>query len=151
MDLHSGEVSDEGEHLRAILERVDTIVFVGASRNPEKDAHAVPARLQRAGWRIIPVNPYADEILGERVYRSLAEVKAAGEPLELVDVFRPSEQAADVARQAADVGALALWLQEGIVSPEARAIAEAAGMDYVEDRCVAVIRGVFALTKGGGS
>ena len=144
-------MSDEGERLRAILEGVDTIVVVGASRYPEKDAHAVPARLQRAGWRIIPVNPYADEILGARVFRTLAEVKAAGEPLDLVEVFRPSADAPDVVRQAVEVGARAIWLQEGIASAEARAIAEAAGMDYVEDRCMAVIRGMFALTKPGGS
>ena len=144
-------MSDEGQRLRAILERVDTIVVVGASRFPEKDAHAVPARLQRAGWRIIPVNPYADEILGERVYRTIADVKDAGEPLDLIEVFRPSADAADIVRQAAEVGARAVWLQEGIESAEGRAIAEAAGMDYVEDRCMAVIRGMFALTKAGGT
>jgi predicted CoA-binding protein len=144
-------MDDEGERLSAILNGADTIVVVGASSHPEKDAHAVPARLQRAGWRIVPVNPHADEILGERVYRTLAEVKAAGEPLDLVEVFRPSVQAADMVRQAADVGAKAVWLQEGITSAEGRAIADQAGMDYVEDRCMAVIRGVFALTKPGGS
>ena len=144
-------MSDEGLRLRAILEANDTIVVVGLSRDPAKDAHAVPARLQRAGWRIIPVNPYADEILGERVYRNVADVKAAGEPLDLVEVFRPSAQAADVVRQAAEAGARTVWLQEGIISPDGRAIAAAAGMDYVEDRCMAVIRGMFALTKAGGS
>jgi predicted CoA-binding protein len=144
-------MSDEGLRLRAILDNNDTIVVVGASRYAEKDAHAVPARLQRAGWRIIPVNPHADEILGEHVYRTLADVKAAGEPVDLVEVFRPSAEAVDVARQAAAVGARTIWLQEGIISAEARAIAEAAGMDYVEDRCMAVIRGMFALTKSGGS
>ena len=144
-------MSDEGERLKAILDGNDTIVVVGLSRYPEKDAHAVPARLHRAGWRIIPVNPFADEILGEHVYRTLADVKAAGEPLDLVEVFRPSVEAAEVARQAAEVGAGTIWLQEGIISPEARAIAEAAGMGYVEDRCMAVIRGMFALTKPGGS
>src|SRR5258708_29574849 len=108
-------MSDEGLRLRAILDNNDTIVVVGASRYREKDAQAVPARLQRAGWRIIPVNPFADEILGEHVYRTLADVKAAGEPLELVEVFRPSAEAADVARQAAEVGAGTIWLQEGII------------------------------------
>jgi uncharacterized protein len=120
---------------REILERHHTLVIVGMSRHPGKDAHAVPASLQRAGFRVIPVNPYADEILGERAYASLRDVPP---PVEAVVVFRPSEEAGDVARQAAAVGAQALWLQLGIVSPDARRIAEEAGIDYVEDRCTAV-------------
>ena len=144
-------MSDEGERLRAILDGTDTIVVVGASRFDEKDAHQVPARLQRAGWRIIPVNPNGGEILGERVYGNLAEVSAAGEPVDVVEVFRPSADAPDIARQAVAVGAKVIWLQEGIVSAEARRVAESAGVDYVEDRCMAVIRGMFALTKPGGT
>jgi uncharacterized protein len=81
------------------------------------------------------VNPSGGSPLGEPAYRTLAEV---AEPVGLVDVFRPARQAAEVARQAAEVGATALWLQYGIVSAEVRAIAEAAGMLYVEDRCLAI-------------
>jgi predicted CoA-binding protein len=108
---------------------------VGASRAAVKAAHSVPAHMQRHGWRIIPVNPYAGEILGERVYRTLAEVP---EQVGLVDVFRPSRQAADIARQAVAAGATALWLQLGIASAEARAIAEDGGLLYVEDRCLII-------------
>jgi uncharacterized protein len=120
-----------------ILTSYDTITVVGASVALAKAAHAVPAQMQRFGWRIIPVNPHADEILGERVYRTLADVP---ERVGLVDVFRPAAQAADVARQAVAVGATALWLQLGIVSAEARAIARDAGLLYVENRCLLIER-----------
>jgi uncharacterized protein len=126
-----------------LLRTYDTITVVGASRDPSKEAHAIPAQMQRHGWRIIPVNPYADELFGEKAYPTLADVP---EPLGLVDVFRPSEDAADVVRQAVAAGATAVWLQLGIVSAEARAIAEAAGIDYVEDRCLAVERAKYELS-----
>jgi predicted CoA-binding protein len=123
----------------AIVERIltgyGTITVVGASAAAAKAAHSVPAHMQRHGWRIIPVNPRGGEILGEQVYRTLGEV---GEQVGLVDVFRPSWQAPDIARQAVAAGATALWLQLGIASAEARAIAEAAGLLYVEDRCLAI-------------
>ncbi len=100
--------------------------------------------MQLHGWRIIPVNPFADELFGEKVYRTLSDIP---EPVDIVDVFRPSDQAADVARQAADIGAKALWLQQGIVSEEAGRIAEAAGMDFVQDHCIAVARALGRVTK----
>ena len=118
-----------------ILTSYDTITVVGASRSPAKAANSVPALMRRHGWRIIPVNPHAAEILGEPAYRTLADAPAT---LGLVDVFRPSWQAADIARQAVAAGATALWLQLGISSPEARAIAADAGLLYVEDRCLAI-------------
>jgi uncharacterized protein len=126
-----------------ILRSYATITVVGASAAPAKAAHTVPAHMQHHGWRIIPVNPHADEILGEQVYRTLADVP---EQVGLVDVFRPSGQAADIARQAAAAGATALWLQLGIVSAEARAIAERAAMLYVEDRCLIIEQRRLGLT-----
>lgn len=126
-----------------MLRTYSTITVVGASRHPGKEAHAIPVHMQRYGWRIIPVNPYADVLFGEKVYRTLADVP---EPLGLVDVFRPSSDAADVVRQAVAAGAQAVWLQLGIVSAEARAIAEAAGVAYVEDRCLAIERAKYELT-----
>ena len=92
--------------------------------------------LQRAGYRCIPVNPNADEVLGERCYPSLADVP---ESVDLVDVFRRAEYCAGVAREAAATGAPALWLQLGLRSAEARDVAEEAGMEYVEDACTAVV------------
>ena len=120
-----------------ILTSYDTITVVGASAHPVKPAHGVPALMQRHGWRIVPVNLRGGQILGEQAYRKLAEVP---EQVGLVDVFRPSDQTPDIARQAVAAGATALWLQLGIASAESRAIAEAAGLLYVENRCLAIER-----------
>ncbi|NMD56734.1 MULTISPECIES: CoA-binding protein [Tsukamurella] len=128
-------MSATDETIEKILRDYDTITVVGASADPAKAAHDVPAYMQNRGWRIIPVNPHADEIIGERVYRSLADIP---EQVGLVDVFRPSEQTPEIARQAVAAGATALWLQLGIRSAEAREIAEAAGLLYVEDRCLII-------------
>ena len=121
--------------IERILTSYDTITVVGVSRSARKAAHSVPAHMQRHGWRIIPVNPHADQILGERAYRTLADIP---EQVGLVDVFHPSSQTPDIARQAVAARATALWLQLGIASAEARAIAEGAGLLYVEDRCLAI-------------
>jgi predicted CoA-binding protein len=128
-------VNDTDVIVERILSTYDTITVVGASAAPEKAAHSVPFHMQQNGWRIIPVNPHADKILGEPAYRTLAEVP---EQVGLVDVFRPAEQTADIARQAVAAGATALWLQLGIASEEARDIAELAGLMYVEDRCLII-------------
>ena len=128
-------VNDTDAIVEHILITYDTITVVGASADPTKAAHSVPAHMQEHGWRIIPVNPYADRILGEPVYRSLAEIP---EQVGLVDVFRPSQATPDIARQAVAAGATALWLQLGIASAETREIAELAGLLYVEDRCLII-------------
>src|SRR4051794_36658685 len=95
---------------RRMLEDYDTVAVVGLSTDPTKAAHSVPAAMKAYGWRVIPVNPHADELLGEQVYRRLADIP---EPVEVVNVFRPSGEAADVARQAADLGARAVWPRPG--------------------------------------
>ncbi|SNY05533.1 CoA-binding protein [Paractinoplanes atraurantiacus] len=127
-----------------ILAAANVIAVVGASRDPWKPSHSVPLQMQRHGWRIIPVNPYADEIFGVKAFRTLADID---EPVDLVDIFRPSYDAVDMVRQAVAIKAPAVWLQSGIASAEARRIAEEAGIDYVEDRCLAVERAVGQLTK----
>ncbi|MEH0973571.1 CoA-binding protein [Micromonospora sp. CPCC 205546] len=129
-----------------ILADSAVIAVVGASRDPRKAAHSVPLQMQRYGWRIIPVNPTADELFGERVYRSLADIP---HPVDLVDVFRPAEDAVEVVREAVAIGAPAVWLQLGIVSAEGRRIATEAGVDYVEDRCLIVERAAAGLTRLG--
>jgi len=129
---------------KQILAEATTIAVVGASRHEEKSAYAVPLQLKLHGWTVYPVNPYAEQIWGEPCYFSLAEVPA---PIDLVNIFRPSAQAADVVRHAITVGAKAVWLQQGIVSAEGRALAEAAGIDYVEDRCIAVERAINRLSR----
>ena len=139
-------MTDTDDIVEEILRTYHTVTVVGASVAPSKAAHSVPLHMQRHGWRIIPVNPHATTILGEPTYRLLADVP---EQVGLVDVFRPSLEAADVARQAVAAGASALWLQLGIVSDEARAIAEDAGLLYVEDRCLIIEQRRLALEVPG--
>jgi len=127
-----------------ILAEATTIAVVGASREPYKPSHSVPLQMIRHGWRISPVNPFVDEIFGVRTVRTLADID---EPIDLVDIFRPAADAVEIVRQAAAIKAPAVWLQSGIVSAEARRIAEEAGMDYVEDRCLAVERATGGLTR----
>jgi uncharacterized protein len=133
-----------GRSPQEVLERSTTIAVVGASRDPNKAGGSVPEGLQRRGFRVIPINPFAEVLFGERVYRSLAEVP---EKIDLVDVFRPAADAPEIARQAVAVGAKALWLQEDIRSEEARSIAEAAGLDFVEDECTAVVTALYRISK----
>jgi uncharacterized protein len=137
-------LDETSELTRRILEEFSTIAVVGLSSDPTKAAHSVPAAMQAYGWRVIPVNPHADTLLGEPVHRRLADIPEA---IELVDVFRPAAEAPDVVRQAAEIGAKAVWLQLGIVSAEARRIAESHGLLYVEDRCIAVERARHAIRK----
>jgi uncharacterized protein len=120
-----------------ILAESRTIALVGASPRPERPSNSVMRYLLREGYRVIPVRPLGPpEILGRRRVASLADID---EPVDLVDVFRRSEFCPDVARQAVEARAGALWLQLGVVSAEARAIAEEAGLDYVEDECTAIV------------
>lgn len=107
-----------------ILADAPVVAVVGMSADPAKAAHTAPLALVRGGWTVIPVHPCAAEIAGRNAYR-LADIDQAAE-------------CADVARQAVAVGANAIWLQMGITSAEARRVAEAAGVEYVEDRCVAI-------------
>jgi predicted CoA-binding protein len=127
-----------------ILRYASSIAVVGASRDPDKVASSVPRAMQRRGFRIIPVNPYVDVLFGERAYKSLVDIPGK---VDVVDVFRPSADAPAIARQAVAIGAQALWLQEGIVSEEARRIAQDAGMDYVEDDCIAVQAALHRIEK----
>ena len=131
-------VSDD-DSLRDLFD-VDRIAVVGCSSTPGKAAHEVPAYLQRQGYEIVPVNPFADEILGETAVDSLAEVE--GE-IDLVDVFRPSEEVAGIVdetidRKAAAGDVEAIWLQLGITDAEATAKAEAEGLTVVADRCLKI-------------
>src|SRR3954453_8817829 len=95
-----------------ILAGADVIAVVGASRDPSKPAHSVPLQMIRFGWRIIPVNPFVDKVFGMKAYQTLADI---GEPIDLVDIFRPARDAVDIVRQAAAIKAPAVWLQSGIV------------------------------------
>jgi uncharacterized protein len=132
---YAASVPSTDEVVEQILRTYNTITVVGASRVQSKAAHAVPQHMQRHGWRIIPITPHAEVVFGEPAYRRLADVP---EQIGLVDVFRPSAMTPDVARQAVDAGATAVWLQLGITSDETRAIATDASLLYVEDRCLMI-------------
>jgi predicted CoA-binding protein len=120
-----------------ILAEARTIAVVGASPNPDRPSYGVMRYLLEQGYRCIPVRPLdCDEILGAPCVAALADID---EPIDVVDVFRRSDALAGHAREAVEVGAGALWLQLGLVSSEARAIATQAGLDYVENACTAVV------------
>ena len=121
------------EEIIALFDRSTTVAVVGASENPDKPSHRIPAILLEAGFTMIPVNPTAQEILGQKVYASLEDVPVH---IDIVDVFRPPAEAPAIAASAETVGADTLWLQLGITSDEAKAIAEASGLTYVEDLCI---------------
>jgi uncharacterized protein len=135
----------EREQLLDIYAQTRTIAVVGASADVAKAASRVPRYLQSQGYRILPVNPHGGELLGEHVYRSLAEIDV---PVDVVEVFRPAEQAPEIAREAVAIGAKVLWLQQGILSEEARQIAEAAGLTVVMNRCMGTTHGLLGLGPG---
>lgn len=116
-----------------ILLSAKTIAVVGLSRDPEKDSHSVARYLQEKGYKIIPVNPSGGELLGEKVYTSLSEIKV---PVDIVDVFRPSEECAEIAKQAVKLHPKLVWLQLGIISQKAGEICEKAGISFVENKCM---------------
>jgi uncharacterized protein len=133
------------EDLLRIYAATETIAVVGASANESKPAHEIPRYLQSQGYRILPVNPRGGVVLGEPVAASLAELDRQ---VDVVDVFRPAEEAPDIARQAVEIGARVLWLQLGIESDEARRIAERAGLTVIMNRCMGATHGQLGLGPG---
>lgn len=123
------------DELRRLYTEAKTIAVVGASNAEHKAAHNIPRYLQRQGYRIVPVNPRGGEILGERVYTSLREIDV---PVDVVNVFRPSDETPDIAKDAVAIGAKVLWLQEGIESAQAAMIAGSAGLTVVMNSCMGV-------------
>ena len=123
---------------RALLRMARRIAIVGASPDASRPSHDVMAHLLAAGYDCVPINPTAPEVLGRRAFPDLASATAAGGRFDIVDVFRRSEAAPAIARQAVEAGAGALWLQLGVVSWEASRIAAEAGMPVVMDRCTAI-------------
>ncbi len=131
--------------IRRIYADSHIIAVVGASPDPSKRANAIPSYLRDQGYRIIPVNPNHDEMFGERCYPTLLDVP---EPIDVVDVFRPAEQAPEIAEQTVQVGAKVLWLQLGILSDEAAEIAAAGGLSFVEDHCMGQMHAMLGLGPG---
>ena len=125
-------------YIRGILNTVKTIAMVGISPKDNRPSYFAFKYLLERGYRMLPVNPgqAGKDILGQKVYAKLSEIP---EPVDMVDVFRRAEACPAHAREAVEAGAGSLWLQLGLVSPESRAIAAAAGLPYVEDACAAVV------------
>lgn len=119
--------------LKSLLESARTVAIVGLSTDPEKTSSKIAEILIDAGYDVIPVHPKADEILGRTAYASLADIPV---PVDIVDVFRPADEAAGIARQAVEIGAKTLWLQLEITSSPARSIATDGGLHYVENTCI---------------
>jgi uncharacterized protein len=116
-----------------IVKEARTIAVVGLSNDPEKASNEVGGYLKEQGYRIIPVNPKEEEVLGERAYETVEQIP---EQVDVVDVFLPPEKTPEIAEDAVRAGARTLWLQEGIENSEARRIAEEGGLAYVENRCM---------------
>jgi hypothetical protein len=131
-----------------LLTGARTIAMVGASDRPDRPSHGVMAFLQGHGYRVIPVNPAisGQQLLGEHVRDSLAQL---GVPIDIVDIFRRSDAVGPIVDEAVRVGAKAIWMQLGVVDPEAAARAEAAGLQVVMDRCPKIEIGRLVIAKPG--
>jgi hypothetical protein len=130
------------DEIRHIYAESRVIAVVGASPDPSKTAHSVPAYLQEMGYRIIPVNPNHESIFGEPSFATLGDIPYA---VDVVEVFRPGDEAPVIAREAIAIGAKVLWLQVGVVSDEAAIVAHDAGLTFVSDLCMGATHAVLEL------
>lgn len=121
--------------VRDVLANAKTIAVVGLSPNPTRPSNPVAQYLQRHGYRIVPVNPNEREILGEQCYASLTDIPFS---VDIVDVFRQPEAVPPIAEEAVKIGAKAMWLQLGVISPQGAAIAEQGGLAVIMDLCIMV-------------
>jgi hypothetical protein len=130
--------------IREILTKYKTIAVVGLSRDPDKDSYRVSAYLKKHGFRIIPVNPFADEILGEKSYKSLLDIPAEiQKTIEIVDIFRPAKDVPPIVEQAVKLKEAhgkpsVVWMQLGIVNEQAAETAKKAGLTVIMDKCMMV-------------
>jgi uncharacterized protein len=132
------------QELKQLLTEAKTIAVVGASSNPDKASHGIMQKLQKAGYRVIPVNPRETEVLGEKSYASLTDIH---EPIDIVDVFRRPEDTPSIADEAIKIGAKVLWLQTEIVNEEAAARATAAGLRVVMDTCIGATHAILQVPR----
>jgi len=131
---------DDSEKVRRILRRYRVIAVVGLSAQWHRPSYFAAKYLQEHGYRVIPVNPTYDTILGEKCYKRLADIP---EKVDVVDCFRKSSEIPAIADEAIAIGAKVLWMQLGVESAEARAKAEAAGLEVIENRCMKIEHGRF--------
>jgi predicted CoA-binding protein len=133
-------MDDDSEKLRRILKTAKTIAVVGLSAQWHRPSYFAAKYLQDHGYRIVPVNPMYDEVLGEKCYKSLRDVP---DRIDMVDCFRKSAEIPAIAEEAIAVGAKVLWMQLGVENAQARKRAEEAGLEVVENRCVKIEHGRF--------
>ena len=133
--MHPNDISTQPEAIRSLLQQARTIAVVGISAKPDRPSHEVAHYLQRAGYTIIPVNPAYEEVLGQKCYPNLHEVPVK---IDLVDVFRKPAEVMGVVDEAIAVGAGSVWLQLGVIAPDAADKAAAAGLKVVSDRCTKI-------------
>lgn len=131
---------DDSDKLRRILKGSRTLAVVGLSAQWHRPSYFAAKYMQEHGYRVIPVNPTYDLILGEKSYKRLADIPV---PVDIVDCFRKSEEIPALAEEAIAIGAKVLWMQLGVHNAEARRRAEAAGLEVVENRCVKIEHGRF--------
>lgn len=127
--------------IRNILSTTKTVAMVGLSPKPERPSYFVGSYLKSEGYRVIPVNPRATEIFGEKSYPDLLSIP---DPVDVVNVFRQPEECVEIARQAVQIGAKTLWLQLRIVNLEAARIAREAGLNVIMDRCMKIEHGRYS-------
>lgn len=127
----------DDDTIRSLLQDSRTIAVVGLSDRPERDSHRVADYLMRTGYRVVPVNPNLEEVLGERCHPDLRSIPAEVD-IDILNVFRRSEHVPEVVEQAIERGVRALWLQLGVVHPEAEQRAADRGLQVVSDRCIMV-------------
>ena len=125
----------EDSELKLILENSKTIAVIGCSSNPEKAAHRIPKYMKENGYKMIPINPNSHEILGEKCYKSILDIK---EKVDIVNIFRPSEECLDVVEEAIKIKPKAIWMQTGIINEDANRLAEKNGIKAVMDKCMMV-------------
>ncbi len=122
------------EEIKKILSEARTIAVVGISLQEDRPSHRVASYLQSHGYRIVPVRPDGETILGEKVYRSLRDIPREI-TIDVVDIFRKSEDVPPVVKECIERGARIVWMQEGVIHPEAASVAQKAGIRVVMDRC----------------
>ncbi len=139
--MFSNPTADE---MRRILIAAKTIAVVGLSDNPDRESYAVSAEMQRRGYRVIPVNPKIDYVLGEKAYATLSQIP---EPIDIVNVFRRSEALTGVVQEAITTSTHCIWAQQGVYDEDAAALATSHDKTMVMDRCIMVMHSLYV--RGG--
>jgi len=130
----------ENEQLKAILEETKTIAVVGLSDNPDRTSYQISREMQKAGYKIIPVNPMVEEVLGEKSYQSLADIDI---PFDMINVFRRSEFLPEIAKEAAETDCRVFWAQQGVINEEAFNYLKEHDFAVIMDMCIKVVHSVL--------